>query len=204
MAMLNASELNFEDIRVIFCVQGYSINNNYVVREIGFWSRGNSGVIPFTSRNKFNKLSNEDKMTVNYLVKAHHGIPLNKQINYGLMNHEAVAAIKTLYHTFSNDDGGRKRNYIGICDDLNIFHLLNIAGLGHLVINLKKLYHKPEATIPSNDNILKIEEFGYCCLRPCELHNPLSNEKIPFCARTKAIILANWCKSINNSINKLN
>jgi hypothetical protein len=204
MAMFNAKEVNFEDIRIILCVQGYSINSKYVVREIGFWNRENSGVIPFTLRTKFYKLSNEDKMSVNYLVKVHHGIPLNKQVNYGLMNQEAAAAIKTLYHSCSNENSERERNYIGICDDMNIYHLLNIAGLGHLVVNLKNLYDKPETTIPSNNNILKMKEFGYCCLRPCELHDPLSNENIPFCARTKAIILANWCKCMNNLTSRFN
>jgi hypothetical protein len=63
---------------------------------------------------------------------------------------------------------------------MNIYHLLDIAGLGHLVVNLKILYDKSETTIPSNNNILKIREFGNCCLRPCELHDPLSNEKYLF------------------------
>jgi hypothetical protein len=203
MAMLNVSEVNFEDIRIILCAQGYSINNKYIVKEIGFWSRENSGVIPFSSKNKFYTLSNEDKMSINYLVKVHHGIPLNKQVNYGLMNQEAVAVIKTLYHSCWNENSGRERNYIGICDDMNIFHLLNIAGLGHLVVNLKKLYDKLNTTLPSNSNILKMKEFGYCCLKPCYLHEPLSNENVPFCARAKAIILANWCKNMNNFNNEL-
>ena len=62
MAMLNVSEVNFEDIRIILCAQGYSINNKYIVKEIGFWSRENSGVIPFSSKNKFYTLSNELKI----------------------------------------------------------------------------------------------------------------------------------------------
>jgi len=203
MAMLNANEVNFEDIRIILCVQGYSINSKYVVREIGFWSREKSGVIPFTSKISFNKLSNEEKMSVNYLVNVHHGIPLNKQVNYGLMNQEAAATIKTLYHSFKNEKNDRERNYIGICDDMNIYHLLNIAGLGYLVVNLKNLYEKPENSIPSNNDILKMKEFGQCCLKPCELHENLPNEKIPFCARAKAIILADWCKNMNNLYYKM-
>jgi hypothetical protein len=99
VAILNANKVNFENIKIIFCVQGYSINSKNV-REIGFWSRKNSGVIPFTLRTKFYKLSNEDKMSVNYLVKVHHRIPLNKQVNYELMNQEAVSTIKILSFLF--------------------------------------------------------------------------------------------------------
>ncbi len=79
--MLNANEVNFEDIRIILCVQGYSINSKFVVRII------------FTLRTKFYNFCNEDILSVNYLVKVHNGIPLNKQVNYGLMNQAAVAII---------------------------------------------------------------------------------------------------------------
>jgi hypothetical protein len=46
---------------------------------------------------------------------------------------------------------------------MNIYHLLNTAELGHLVVSLKNLYDKLETTITSNNNILKMKEFGYFC-----------------------------------------
>ena len=60
------SRIDFEDIRIIFCVQGYSLDYKFVLREIGFWTRGLSGSVPFNCKINKNQLDVQTKRTKEY------------------------------------------------------------------------------------------------------------------------------------------
>lgn len=47
MALIDGSKVDFDDVRLIICLNGFTINERYQIVELGFWSRKLSGVIPF-------------------------------------------------------------------------------------------------------------------------------------------------------------
>lgn len=47
MALLNPCKVDFDEIRLIICINGFTIDEKYHIVELGFWSRKLSGVIPF-------------------------------------------------------------------------------------------------------------------------------------------------------------
>ena len=47
MAFFNA---RFEDFRLILSIQGYQLNNQFIVREVGYWSPNLSGIIQFNCK----------------------------------------------------------------------------------------------------------------------------------------------------------
>jgi hypothetical protein len=189
MALINAKAVSFNEIRVIICVNGYTVKNEFVVREIGFWSRNINSVIPFSSRITYNSLSSIDKTTINYLLNAHHGIGIKKQPNNGLLPSETCGVIKSIYHMCSDKFDDSKRIYIGYADDLNALQLLHKAGLSHLAINVKKLF---EIEPPSNAKITEMCHYGKGIYSPCSLHEDLMNQMPPLCAKVKSLILAEW------------
>jgi hypothetical protein len=195
MALLNAKAISFNDIRLILCVNGYNVKNEYVVREIGFWSRNSNSVIPFVSRITYNNLSIFDKATINYLLNSHHGIGLNKQPINGLLPSESCAVIKSIYHSCQTMFDDDKRKYIGYCDDINMLNLIIKCGLGHLAVNIKDMF---ETNPPSNMNIIEKPYYGYGIYSPCGLHRKLTNEMPPMCARVKSLVLAEWLQNESN------
>jgi hypothetical protein len=52
---LNAKAISFDNIRLIVCVNGFTIENQFLVKEIGFWSRKQTGIIPFSAKKTFQK-----------------------------------------------------------------------------------------------------------------------------------------------------
>ncbi len=74
VASLNLSGITFDKIKLVICVNGYTVNDEFLFMEKGFWSRKLTGVIPFTPGKCYNNLSSVDRMTVNYLYNVHHGI----------------------------------------------------------------------------------------------------------------------------------
>ena len=147
MASLN---INFEDIRIILCVQGYSLDNKFVQREIGFWCNGISGSIPFNCRINNNQLDIRNQKIIHALEEEVHGIKLKTSIEHGLSNSECRAVLRTLYHMNNS-----LAKYIGICRDENINGLLYSAGLGSFVIDLDNLVSVNNQTIicPSNKDL---------------------------------------------------
>jgi len=135
MAFLNSSEVSFEEIRIILCPQSY-----YIMKEIGYWNRTSYWSIPFITEYEKEKLTKKDRITINYLVRCHHGIPIDIQPEYGLNEEDVLAAIKTLY-LISNESENSERIYIGICDDINLHSYLNRCGFSHLAINLREIFN---------------------------------------------------------------
>ena len=66
MALVNPKKVNFDEIRVIFCLNGYYINHNFIVLEIGYWSRKLCGVIPFQANINSKNLSDIEKLSFQY------------------------------------------------------------------------------------------------------------------------------------------
>jgi hypothetical protein len=201
MALLNSSSLTFKDIRLILCVQGYTIEENFIPREIGFWNKNSSGVIPISCRIKYKNLDSKDKTTVKYLTTQLHGIDLKKQSEFSLMQNEVKSVIKTLYLSAAQDNEGK---YIGICRDLNILSLCHSAGFQHLTVNLEYMNHsfiskKP----PTNEDLKSILMNKYHPYSICNLHNKLENGQIPICAGVKAKFLADYLKKIQDKSDKI-
>ncbi len=70
MAMVNARAVTFDEIRLIICVNGYTIKNDFVIREIGFWSRNMNSVITFSSRLIYNDLTSIDKINNELFIEC--------------------------------------------------------------------------------------------------------------------------------------
>ena len=188
-----ASEnINFSDIKIIFCVQGYSLNYQFILREIGFWTRDSSGSIPFNCKININNLDIQSIRTINALEETIHGIRVKRNIDCGLALSETKAVLRTLYHMNSwNTDADK----IGICRDPNINGLLYKAGLGKYVVELDDLsmFKNTEDSVPSNkdlQNFMKNEPLKYTV---CELHDRLKTDETALCAKVKAEFIADFC-----------
>jgi hypothetical protein len=200
MALVNPSSLTFEDIRLILCVHGYTLENKFICREIGYWSRNGSGVIPFSCRVNPNRLNSKDRTTLRYLTKNFHGIDIRKQLEIGLLQNEIRSVIRTLY-LMSDDDNNRK--YIGICRDINVFTLCCSSGFQYLTINLENMNNiSSESRVPTNDDLLNLMENKYNPYKICKIHNNLDNGKPVLCAGTKAKFLADYFIKSISELNK--
>ena len=199
MASLNCDGLDINDIRIIFCLQGFNIEGyQFVIKEIGFWCNGISGSIPFNSKINKNQIDYKNQLTINALEEKVHGIKIKKNSEFGLAQSEIKAVLKTLYQMGNNCNG----KYIGICRDVNINGLLHKAGLGRFVVNLDNLniFKSNNATCPSNEDLqilMKAEPTRYTV---CNLHEKLMIDKEPICAKVKAQYIAEYCKGLQNYI----
>src|SRR5882757_1409104 len=143
---------NFSDIRIIFCVQGYSLPYEFVLREIGFWTPFTSGSIPFNCKINLSNLDVQSLKTINVLEENIHGIKVKKNADCGLTISDAKAVLRTLYNMTSWNN---KVNRIGICRDPNINGLLYKAGLGNYVVELDDLLilKNSKYKVPSNKDL---------------------------------------------------
>jgi hypothetical protein len=172
MASLNAKAISFDNLKLIICLNGYTVNEEFIVMEIGFWSRKLCGVIPFTSNKNYINLSSIDKMTVNYLYNVHHAINFNSKPENGMHQKDAVAAFKILYNICTDDYGSNERKFIGYSNDPNTLSLLYKSGLSDVAVNIENIYdQKP----PSNNQIMTMSNYGKGCYKPCMLHQNLNN-----------------------------
>ena len=181
MAFFNAK---FDDIRLIVCVQGYQLNYQYIVREIGFWSRAISGIIPFNCKVNKSHLDNSSSQNIHIAVNEVHGIKQKKFIENGLPSPDVCSVLKCLFQITkrNNYDSG----YIGICKDENITLLFFKAGLGNYIFELDKL--DIFQTVGQNNNLPTISDIKYIIASDpkkysyCDLHERLRNNDFPICA----------------------
>ncbi len=159
-----SSSVSFEDLRIILCVQGYNLDYQFIVREIGFWCNGLSGSIPFNCKVNRNQLDVKNQKTLYALEELIHGINLKYSVKLGLAQSETRAVLRTLYNMGDNGaKAGSKAKYIGICRDENINGLLYKAGLGANVIDIDNLEMFQHSSIkcPSNKDlqvVMKIKQ----------------------------------------------
>ena len=189
--------VDFSDIRIILCAQGYPLDYQYIVREIGFWFNGHSGSIPFNCKINRNQLDIRNQKIIFESEEKVNGIRLKNSSNTGLALSETRAVLRTLYHL--NESSTAK--YIGITEDDNITGILFKAGLGSYVKNLNQLkIFEKNFKIPSNDVIRSQIELESNEFKVCKLHDMyLTNNVKPFCAKIKAEFLAQYCMNFNQS-----
>src|SRR5882757_3230738 len=185
---------NFNDIRIIICVQGYSLPYQFVLREIGFWTPVCSGSIPFNCKINLNNLDVQSLKTINVLEDNIHGIKVKKNVDYGLALSDAKAVLRTLYHMTSWNSNG---NRIGICRDPNINGLLHKAGLGSYVVELDDLsiFKNTEDMIPSNKDLQSFMKNDPMKYTICPIHESLKTSDHPLCAKVKTEFIADFCKN---------
>jgi hypothetical protein len=183
MAKLNCENLTFENIRLIICTEGYHINYEFVPREIGFWSRNQFGVIPFSCRINCDKLKPLDKNKYKLVVTNRHGISCDKLVENSLTKSEMKAVLKSLYHsTYFNESA----KYIGVSRYSDAINLLYLAGLGDYVVELENMpnFFKDGLAFPS-----LIESNQENDLHICSLHDNLTTGRKPVCAGVVAKLL---------------
>lgn len=183
----------FQDLRVIVCMQGYPLDYQYYIREIGFWSRNLCGSIPLNCKINKNELDFYNQQTLYYFEEEIHGIKLKKHYENGLPSSDLKTILKCLYHLTKSDD--YDASYIGVCKDEKISGILSRANLGRYVVEIDSLdlFKRMNIQFPNNDMIRKeltdkIESFPIC-----EIHESLKNNMIPICSKAKAKFIANYC-----------
>src|SRR5437868_10507504 len=112
---MSSVNFSFSDIRIILSVQGYPLDYQYIVREIGFWYEGKSGSIPFNCKVNTKQLDTGNHKVITKAEEEINGIRLKKTVDIGLTQSDVKAVLKTLYNI--NNDSSAK--YIGICGDDN-------------------------------------------------------------------------------------
>ena len=197
MASLN---LSFDDIRLIICVQGYSLDSGFILREIGFWSHGFSGSIPFNCRVNKDQIDPKNQRTIYACEEEINGIKLKNNFEFGLSISETKAVLRSLYHICDNSNG----KYIGICRDGHINGLLFKAGLGNYVYDLDNLNQFKNSTdkCPSNKDLQYILKSNPKQFSICKLHDRLRTDDVPICAKVKSEFLAEYCITyVNPNVN---
>lgn len=195
---MSSFNIDFSDIRIILCVQGYHLDYQFIVREIGFWCKDKSGSIPFNCKVNKNQLDCTNQQIITHSEEEIHGIKLKKNFEFGLALSEVRAVLRTLYHINSGSDA----KYIGIIGDDIMKGLLFKAGLGSYVIDVNYLnvFKQTNTRCPTNEMIithikLNPEKYSFCTI-----HERLKNNESPICARIKAEFIANYCLNFSKSI----
>ena len=196
MASLN---INFSDIRIILCVQGYNLDYQFIPREIGFWSPYFSGSIPFNCKINLTNLDVKSLKNINVLEDLVHGIKVKKNFECGLAISETKAVLRSLYHMTSWTNGG---NRIGICRDVNVNGLLHKAGLGGYVVELDDLsiFRNTEDGVPSNKDLQLFMKTIPTKYTICNMHENLKCDDYPLCAKVKAEYLADFCQTYQKNL----
>jgi hypothetical protein len=183
----------FKDLRTIICMQGYHLDYQFHIREIGFWSRSVSGVIPFNCKINGNELDVNNQKIIFYSEEELHGIKLKKSFENGLPSSEIKCVLKCIYHITKSYD--YESTYIGICKGDNISGILAKAGLGKYVIEIDnlELFRRNSLKFPSNE-VIRTEIAKKTVDYPsCYLHEKLKNDTVPLCSKAKAEYIAFLC-----------
>ena len=182
--------MKFSDIKIILCVQGYTLDYQFILREIGFWTNYYSGSIPFNCKINKNQLDIKNQKTIYALEEDIHGIKCKKHIENGLALSEIKTVLKTLYNLSNNLES----KFIGICRDENINGLLHQAGLGKYVIEMDNLdiFRDTAKKCPSNTDLKIILKNQPNRFHICGLHELLRDGSLPLCAKVKA----DYCREI--------
>ena len=194
MAFFNA---RFEDIRLTLSIQGYQLNNQFIVREVGYWSPKISGVIQFNCKISASRLDTFSAKNIHIAENECHGIKVKKTVENAMASSDVSSVIKCLYQVTKIDGG--VGDYIGIIREENIAPIIYKAGLGKHVVELDDLQilAKNNTTLPSFSDIKYIINSDSTKYKPCSLHDNLRTPEIPVCARIKAEIIANHLKQLN-------
>lgn len=200
---MSSVNFDFSDIRIVLCVQGYPLDYQFIVREIGFWYNGISGCIPFNCKINVNQLDTENRNIISQCEEEINGIRLKKTTEGGLALSETKAVLRTLYQM----NNMSQAKLIGICGDDNIKGLLFKAGLGSYVKDLNYLedLKKKNTKLPSNEEIRSNIKQNSKVFKFCNLHDHLlRNNETPLCSKVKAEYIANYCLQLNqiNMTNK--
>ena len=187
----------FEDIRVIFSIQGYQLNNQFVVREVGYWSPKINGVIQFNTKISASRLDTFSIKNIHIFENEFHGIKLKKFVENGMASSDVGSVLKCLYQVTKSE--GSVADYIGIIREEMISSILYKAGLGKYVIELEDLITltKSNTTLPSFNDLKYIIGTEINKYKPCSLHDSLRTSETPVCSRAKAEIIGNHLQQIN-------
>jgi hypothetical protein len=187
----------FEDIRVIFSIQGYQLSNQFVVREVGYWSPKINGVIQFNTKISASRLDTFSIKNIHILENEFHGIRLKKFIENAMASSDVASVLKCLYQVTKTE--GSVADYIGIIRDEKISSIVYKAGLGKYIIELEDMFNfdKPNTTLPNYCNLKYIIGTEMSKYKPCSLHDSLRTSETPICARAKAEIIANYLQQMN-------
>ena len=195
MAFMNRSELDFRDIRLVLYSEGYKIEDDFVPREIGYWSRNFNGSIPIRYRLNTKKFNEFDKKFNQNLIDYHHGINFDNKSEYALVRSDIKGIILTLYN-MSKSNKYPRRKYIGVVNSINITSMLGYCGLGNLVVDLSKLIWfrdidlcDLEKCINYYRDTFKLNPIAY---NICELHSALKNYEKPMCAGAFAKMIGDY------------
>ena len=193
MALMNSSQVNFDDLRLIVCLNGFTINDQFQIVEFGFWSRKLSGNIPFKSTKVWSKLNHLDRLSVNYLTSEYHGIGL-EQLKYqdALHQTDIFGSIRSIYHLC--DDGVENRKLIGYLGNECLLELLGKLGIGNYPVKINDMY--PASSIQI-DEIRNNKLYGEIPdFEICKIHTQYNGNdfRYPVCARAIACFLAKFCE----------
>ena len=200
MAFFNA---NFADFRLILSIQGYQLNNSFIVREVGYWSPKINGVIQFNCKISASRLDTFSVKNIHISENECHGIKVKKVIENGMASSDISSVIKCLYQITRLE--GSVGDYIGILREENIAPIVFRAGLGKHVVELDDLQilTKNNTILPTFGDIKYMISSDPTKYKPCSLHEILRTQEIPVCARAKVEIIANHLKQLQNSNNSV-
>ena len=194
MAFFNA---RFEDFRLILSIQGYQLNNHFIVREVGYWSPKISGVIQFNCKISSSRLDTFSAKNIHICENEVHGIKVKKVVENGMASSDISSVIKCLYQMTKIN--GSIGDYIGIIREENICPIIYKAGLGKHVVELDELQIliKNNTTLPTFGDIKYMVSVDPTKYKPCSLHEILRTQEVPVCAKAKAEIIANHLQQLN-------
>ena len=132
MALNNSKAFNFDEIRLILSANGFYVDGNFEILELGFWSRKCCGIIPFKTSKKFKSLSINDKNSALYYTKFFHGMDYEQKASNALNQNEIISTIKALYNLCGDNT---MQKMIGYINDSSIWHYIGSADLGDFVIS---------------------------------------------------------------------
>lgn len=192
--------VDFSDIKLIICVQGYPLTTNYVIREIGFWSKDISGSIPFNVKINKDKLDIKSQQIISNAEETIHGMKMKKSFDFGIAGSEFKAVLKTLFNMVNDN---LKGGFIGVQPGDRIIGYLHASGLGNYVTDLDYLnvIQKANLKCPDDEMIRNVIKQHPEKFKVCSLHESLNINEPPLCAKVKAEIIANYCQSIAKSFN---
>ena len=197
MAFFNAK---FDDIRLFLSIQGYQLNHQYIIREIGFWSQKINGVIPFNCKLNLAQIDSISEKNIHIAENEYHGIRLRKILTNALPSSDASAVIKCLYHLTKRED--YEADYIGICKEENIAPIIFKAGLGKFILEIDYLdiFHKASTKLFTMAEIKYLITTDPIKYKPCSLHENLRNNALAVCAKAKCDIIVGQITKINSQI----
>jgi hypothetical protein len=186
---------DFKDIRAIICMQGYHLDYQYYIREIGFWSRTLSGVIPLNCKIYNSELSSNNQQTIFYSEEIH-GLKWKKTFENGIPFSDLKCVLNCIYHLTKSED--YDSSYIAICKDDAISGLLGKAKLSKYVVDIEnlELFRRNNIVFPTNEVIHEQITSNISKYPVCHLHDSLKNNAVPLCSRSKAKFIADFCLHI--------